>query len=330
MEVFSAPKVGVTRSRCRAGLLTVLLCSVFGCVTTPDMKAIHRVKKVAVIGFAATAKADDQSLKYILHTRQTAESLYKLVAFRLQQKQQWTVLPSTEVRKNDVYKPLYKQFTSHLMIAGVRVNGLLAAIESFNLSYKNRSDLFKSLAVDGLIDIGFIVEKNALPSRAGPDQATVSAKISFDLYVKGTHDSVWHVASLPTRIQQPLPMVPGATFRTPEERALAIAINSAMTAMFDQQEGRVTTAQPATRAPAPAAGPTPTPATGPRARGPATAAPATRTIGPAANPPANPAAGPAADPVASPAANPTANPATNPTAAPAPAPRSREPKRATP
>ncbi len=295
MEVFvTGPKTKAARSRCRAGFVTFVLCSALGCVTTPDMKAIRRVKKVAVIGFAATAKADDQSLKYILHSQQTAESLYQLVAYRLQQKQQWTALASAEVRKNDVYKPLYKQFTSHLMIAGIRVSGLLAAIESFNLSYKNRSDLFKSLAVDGLIDIGFLVEKNALPSKAGPDQASVSAKVSFDLYVKGTHDSIWHVASLPTRIQQPLPTVPGATFKTPEERALGVAINNAMTAMFDQQEGRSTTAQPAAKAPAPAAGP----------------APATRSHGPAANP------GP--------------NPALNPTAAPAPASSVLGPKRASP
>ena len=222
-----------------------ILCLVTSaCITAGDVKAMQRIKRVAIIGFSATAKSEDPSLKHIIRARQTAEALYTLVSTRLTQQKKWTVLPANDVRRNDEYKAFYKKYTSHLLTAGIRASGVLAPIESFNLSTKERRTLLKVLAVDALVEVGFIIEKNAPVSRVGTDLATATAQVSLDVYVRGKDDSIWHVASLPTRTQLPLPAAFVAACKTPEERALTIAVNSAMTALFEQKGGATSESEP--------------------------------------------------------------------------------------
>jgi len=214
------------------------------CVSTSDVKAMQRIKKVAIIGFSATAKSNDPSLKYIIRARHTGEALYALVGVRLRQQKKWDVLPANAVRRNDEYKAFYKKYTSHLLTAGIRASGVLAPIESFNLSTKNRRTLLKALGVDALVEVGFIIAKNEVASRVGADLAMASAHISLDVYIRAKDDSIWHVASLPTRTQLPLPAAFASSCKMPEERALAIAVNSAMTAVFEDKDAAATKAGP--------------------------------------------------------------------------------------
>ncbi|MBM4251809.1 MAG: hypothetical protein FJ146_07540 [Deltaproteobacteria bacterium] len=226
------------RAACMAVVLTYLgLFTWSGCVTKPDLRAAAKVKTVAIIGFSIVQPKGGPQLR-LDHTFKSAAKFYRQVAGDLAAARGWQVLPLERVSGQSMYSLLAAKFSNHLLSSDIRPTGILSQEEQVNLSPKYRDQLRRALGVDGLVSIGFALSRRKPEGAKADNTATVTAKVSFDLYAGKGAKSIWQVSSLPSKpfatpdIPQDLGIAPG------DETVMAQAVATSVKTMLElrQQE----------------------------------------------------------------------------------------------
>ncbi len=215
-----------------------VICSLLltSCVTKPDFRAAEKVKSVAIIGFSIIQPKGGPQLR-LDHSFKDAAKFYRLVAGDLATARNWEVLPLEQVSKQKAYSLLAEKFSNHLLSSDIRPTGILSQEEQVNLKPKQRELLRRALGVDGLVSIGFALSHRK-PAAGDADTSTVTAKVSFDLYVSKRAKSIWQVSSLPSKsgttpaIPQELSIAPG------DETLIAEAVAKSIKTLIElrQQE----------------------------------------------------------------------------------------------